>query len=408
MGDRTVTFRPMPGRSYDIVGSDTDAGVLLSIENHDGAYAEGVARLLADRVPEDGVVADVGANIGVLTVLLADVASRGRVVAFEPAPENLDYLHRNVARATNVEVVAAAVGASDGELRFDVNPDYPAGAHVAEDGALRVPCRSLDSWVAERGLDRLDALKIDVEGAEPDVLSGAAETIRRFTPVIVLECNAGSLRRIAGASFSQLLDQLRSLVPHVGILLDNGDVVPVLSNEHLELAMGQTGIVDLVGQWKRPGARSLLRARRHLADARHLVAGDAPPDPHNFVVTAPIAIDVDPVSPRARAGETVTLDVTVHNTSRWWLSPSFTWHPVNVAARWVGGAEAGRAFFAAPVAPGATASCAFRLEIPDDMQAGTHELEVTLVQEAFAWLADLDPRCSRRVSVTVTVEPPPQ
>lgn len=400
VADRTVAFHAGNGRSYDITGSDSDAGVLLSIVNHDGSYAGDLSAFLASRVPADGVVLDVGANIGVLTVMLSDLAARGRVVAFEPSQENLRYLRANVGRRKNVEIVEAAVASYDGHLQFDDNPDYPAGAHIAPGGNVSIPCRSIDSWALEHGLTRLDVMKIDVEGAEPQVLSGAAETIRRFCPTIVAECNVASLRRVCGSGFSELRQQLCSLVPHVGILRSGGKVVPLASDEHLELALGAEGVVDLVGYWNRPSIPASIEARFHLRGLRRFLSRSTPPNPHNFVVTAPITIELDPAPLQARSGDNLRVRVRVTNASRWWLSSDFVYHPVNIAARWVGGAEAGRAAFPAPVPAGGTAEV-YLVVAPPPLPGG-HVLEITLVQEHFAWISDLDPRCSLEVPVDVT------
>ncbi len=393
----------MAGRSYEIVGSDGDAGVLLSIADHDGAYAEGVSALVAARLAPDGVAFDVGANIGVLTVLLSDLAPEGRIVAFEPAPQNVGYLRTNVAGRNNVEIVEAAVGATDGTLRFDANLDYPAGAHVAEAGATIVSCRSIDSWIEERGLTRLDVVKIDVEGAEPQVLAGAANAVARFRPLIVAECNVASLRRVSGTGFTELRAQLAALVPTVGLLHNDGSIVPLESDEHLELALGAEGVVDLVGYWDRRRLAPAIRARQHLRRLHRATAADTPPDPHNFVVTAPIDLAVESPGPRRWvAGDEVDLVVRVANGSRWWLSSDFVYHPVNVGARWTEGAEAGRASFAEPVPPGGAATVTLRATLPSS--AGRHILEITLVQEHFSWIADLDPRCATTLEFEVSPE----
>ncbi len=400
MGDRTVTFRPVDGRSYDIVGSETDAGVLLSIADHDGRYAEEVSALLLARVPADGVILDVGANIGVLTVLAADLADNGRVVAFEPGAENLRYLRLNVAGRTNVEIVEAAVSASDGTLRFDDNPDYPAGAHIAAAGGVEVACRSIDSWAEEHSLPRLDVLKIDVEGAEPAVLDGAVRTIARFHPLVVAECNVASLRRVSSTSFSALRAQLATMVHTVGILRPGGEIIPLESDEHLELTLAAEGVVDLVGYEDRRRIGPAIKARQHLRRLRAAAASATPPDLHNFVITAPVGLSLEPGATLAgAAGTERSLRVHVENRSRWWLSPDFVYHPVNIGARWVGGPEAGRATFDSPVPPGGSADVDLDVVLPNSV--GTHTLEISLVQEHFAWVVDLDPRCSLRVDFEV-------
>lgn len=369
MPDRTVTFTPAPGRAYEIVGSAEDRGVLLSIENHAGAYEEGVSRFLTRAVRPGDVVLDVGANIGVLTVLLTDLAGpTGRVVAFEPAPRNLEYLRRN---ATGAEIVAAAVGAADGELRFDVNDAYPAGAHVADDGDLVVPCRSIDSWAAD--VDRLDLIKMDVEGAEPDALHGARRTIERFRPSLVVECNVGALRRVGRASFTDFHRLLTTMFPVVAFVLEDGSTVPVRNLEHLELALGHHGVVDLVGTFERPGTRTKVRAVVHHARLRAEHNRRTPPSDRNFVVSGPFHFEAERIADDR-------LRVTVRNRSRWWLSSDFTYEPVHLASRSASG-EGARARFEKPLGPGRFTTL--------ELDVAPEPVVVTLVQEHYAWLDDL-------------------
>ena len=133
------------------------------------------------------VVLDVGANTGCFTVLASKlVGASGKVVALEPIGDNFRCLEKtieanNLANATPLQF---AVGDGDGEL--EIMLAEPSGQHsaVLERGreTVRVPVRTLDSLVAELGLERVDFIKVDVEGMEPEVLRGARETIRRFRP----------------------------------------------------------------------------------------------------------------------------------------------------------------------------------------------------------------------------------
>ena len=394
MSDRTVSLRSRRGTTIPIRGDGTDAGVLLSIETHGGSYAEGLQHLF-ERLPPDATVLDVGANIGVVSVLAAGAVPAGRVFAFEPAPGNLRHLEANVAPLPHVEIVPVAVGSADTTLRFDVNDAYPAGAHLAVDGGVEVPCRALDSWAGDEALTRVDLLKIDVEGAEPLVLDGARETIRRHRPVVVAECNVGALRRVAGTTAADLQRRLADLVPHVGVLRPDGLILPVEDDDDLELCLGFDGVVDLVGTWERPGLRSQLRGRREVGRLAARLRPTAPPDPHNFVISGDIALDVRTTDDEGA----LDVDVHVRNGSRWWLSPDFVYHPVTVGARWDGTVEAARADLDAPIPPGGSGHVRLRVPRPD--RPGRHRLQVTLVQEHFAWLADLDPRWSAWVEVQV-------
>jgi FkbM family methyltransferase len=109
-------------------------------------------------------------------------------VAFEPDPKNAAFLRRHVAanRAAKkiVAVEEAAVGASNGSVRFSTGTGTGTG-HIVADGGIEVRVLKLDDYVAAAGL-KPTHLKIDVEGAELDVLKGARETLMRCRPVIFL------------------------------------------------------------------------------------------------------------------------------------------------------------------------------------------------------------------------------
>ena len=132
------------------------------------------------------IVFDVGANIGAYTVLFAQwTGAAGRVVAFEPSPQSIAGLREQVRLngvADRVEIVEAAVSRGPGSAAFDTGgasgtnalvPDAEPGAHV-----IRVETTSLDAFCAARAMHP-SIVKIDVEGAELDVLRGARDTLAR-------------------------------------------------------------------------------------------------------------------------------------------------------------------------------------------------------------------------------------
>ena len=114
---------------------------------------------------------DVGANVGVYAALAAGAVG-ARVLALEPAAETLPDLRAMVALngiADRVDIRAVAAGAAPGVLRFTTGRGTTN--HAAADGAVEVPVETLDALCAERPPL---LLKVDVEGAEPEVLAGAA------------------------------------------------------------------------------------------------------------------------------------------------------------------------------------------------------------------------------------------
>jgi len=140
------------------------------------------------------VAVDVGANIGVTALIMGAYAGAGaRVIAVEPGPQSFALLQKNLAlnEASTVSAVRCAVSDAPGQVTFCENSAYGHLAPGAE--GLQVEVRTLDQIVEDLGLTRLDLLKIDTEGFEPQVLEGAKATLERLRPVIYLELNSWAL-----------------------------------------------------------------------------------------------------------------------------------------------------------------------------------------------------------------------
>lgn len=174
-------------------------------------------RLALAHVPANGVFLDVGAYFGWYALNVARERPRARVIAFEPVPSSQALLEENRARnrLPNVRLARAAVGAEAGEAEMELPPTANGGSArlAAGDGAAerrRVPVTTLDATVEAQGLVRVDLVKIDVEGAEVEVLRGAAETLRRHRPRLLVELNPTALRA-RGAEPAELLARLDEL-----------------------------------------------------------------------------------------------------------------------------------------------------------------------------------------------------
>ena len=175
------------------------------------AALDGLAALIERQVPRKSTVIDVGANIGLSTILLARMTER--VIAFEPSPPNVAFLRRNLERngITNVEIHAAAASDKPGTLRFHV-AQFGAGSHVVAAGhvssstmpTVDVPAVTLD----DAELPPVAFIKIDAEGHEPDVLAGARRLLARDRPLIYTEVNIWCLSAFAGHSPGALVRKL--------------------------------------------------------------------------------------------------------------------------------------------------------------------------------------------------------
>ena len=163
---------------------------------------------------------DAGANEGLFTVFAAQrVGPAGQVWAFEPSQRELLRLRRNLQlnQVGNVRTFPLALADHHGETEIKIADDEHSGqntlGHFAYEIELArrepVTTTRLDDWVQQECLDRLDILKLDVEGSELSVLAGASAVLRRLRPLLLLEVNENALQ-LQGTSARAVLDLLRS------------------------------------------------------------------------------------------------------------------------------------------------------------------------------------------------------
>jgi FkbM family methyltransferase len=164
-----------------------------------GAWQPDVWNFLAPTLPKGGVFLDVGAHIGYFSLKAAlKVGDSGRVVAFEPNPAMIRLLRQNLAASKIGNVNVQEIACTDREQMITLYASSTistAVSSLAQENvksetsphAVTVRGRPIDEVVRELGLTRMDAIKIDVEGAEVSVLRGARETLKRFAPKVILE-----------------------------------------------------------------------------------------------------------------------------------------------------------------------------------------------------------------------------
>jgi FkbM family methyltransferase len=152
---------------------------------------------LRAHTPKGGVFVDVGANVGTYAMVLArHVGAAGKVIAIEPHPVTHARLAFNRAASgfSQVTLVAAAAGASDGTLLIETDGDNLGASHVVTEaisgrGAIKVASLRLQRILEDASVSHVDALKIDVEGFEDRVLTGFfKEAPQRLWPrAVVIE-----------------------------------------------------------------------------------------------------------------------------------------------------------------------------------------------------------------------------
>jgi len=211
-------FRVLVGDEFDAVGT--------SLTNLAFRYSDGYA-LLFDLLHEGSTVIDVGAHIG--TFALAAASMGCRVIAIEPAPRNVALLRASITANgfTNITLIEAAAAASRGRAAF--RPDGAFGQITAgsnDEGTVLVDTAPIADIMHDLEVSQVDAVKVDVEGAELDALRGMATLLSApGRPPLVVEGNDHTLRSL-GHTPTDLL-QMTEALGYRNYLIGDHELAPV-------------------------------------------------------------------------------------------------------------------------------------------------------------------------------------
>lgn len=190
------------------------------LENMQGNWEPATARILESMAY--GTVLDVGANIGMTTLLHSQLADE--VHAFEPSPTTFALLKENVGTAAceNVTLHNFGLGQAAGASELTYSADNRSGAYVsdnvkASEGHMveTIRIETMDAFARDSGIGSVDMVKVDVEGFELNVLRGGASTLARHRPAMVLEMNHWCLNAFQRISIPDFLDVLLETFPIV-------------------------------------------------------------------------------------------------------------------------------------------------------------------------------------------------
>lgn len=199
-----------------------------------GTYEAEFSAALRQGVRPGDVCYDIGGYRGYMAGVFA-LAGASAVVVFEPLPANIKALMRlielNPDRPLRLE--RTAIGNTDGAVMFRIMPDSSMGklahspfqAGLCAEEVITVPIARLDTLLAERRVPPPNVVKIDVEGAEVDVLRGASRILREFRPRLFIEAHSAAL----ADESSQILSQYGYSVRQ----MESGIVPPELARHLL-------------------------------------------------------------------------------------------------------------------------------------------------------------------------------
>jgi len=180
---------------------------------YEGCFEPPTTELIKRYVKPEMTVVDIGANMGCHTLRMAKlVGEKGRVIAFEPMSWPAAKLRRNIELNSFNNISVERIGLSNARRREEniyFRTSWTLDGGSAPDSMKKesIDLMTLDEYVKEHNIQRIDFIKIDVDGYEYKAIQGARETLKRDKPLILIELGSYTLRE-AGDDISELVNTL--------------------------------------------------------------------------------------------------------------------------------------------------------------------------------------------------------
>jgi len=180
---------------------------------------------LQEETKQGDTILDIGAHIGLFAVIAAKLVSpNGKVYAFEPTPKTNDILHKTIAINHLDKIIEPrneAMGKSPGKTTFYISDNIGDNGNSLVSykkdrklNGIEVTILTVDDFVKQQNLQRVDFIKIDVEGAELDTLLGAIETFENLRPACILAIHPEPIAT-KGDSMKDIYNLVKSLDYHI-------------------------------------------------------------------------------------------------------------------------------------------------------------------------------------------------
>jgi FkbM family methyltransferase len=192
----------------DLVGLRMNLDMKVEKDYWLGTYELGLQEMIREKVEDDWVAYDVGANIGYISLLLAKaVGENGRVFAFEALPDNLVRLEKNLRLnqiGAMVKIISAAVTNISNQVQFLIGPSGAMGKVKGSAGrsdihnkTIEIKGISLDDFIFREGNPPPDVIKMDIEGGEVLAMEGMKKLLVEVRPLILMELHGPEASRKA-------------------------------------------------------------------------------------------------------------------------------------------------------------------------------------------------------------------
>lgn len=252
---------PYADRVFSLSGSSDDRSVWGAISTGDGKWEPHVMQAMSRLIRPTDVCMDIGANIGVYTLVMSELAHQGVVHAFEPSETNASFLARNITDNGLPNAHMHQIGLSDAPAQktFYYFKELAGCSFIAPEGesiedvlmsswgvdlertSETITIDTLDAWYGRTSLDGVDFIKMDVEGSELFAINGGRSIFDALRPTLLLEFNTMSLQKYYKVDPSQLHGRLTEIYSHIYVVPEDLAAEPTLVENYADLEPYVTG-----------------------------------------------------------------------------------------------------------------------------------------------------------------------
>lgn len=223
-----------------------------------GDYEKFELEIARTLIHPDMVIYDVGANIGIYSIFMASLAPNGTTYAFEPIPDNINYLKRNITlnKMKNIRFIQSAIGNQPGKLTIYLQKGS-IGTHsavVQSKDSIEVEVTTIDKVAQEFGSP--DLIKMDIEGFEGAALSGATKTLSK-QPILLMEFSRSHLEH-SGYSPSKVMEILLKNYRHCFHIDEKAKRLRPITNKNDAEALQNTNILCLPQHYSQKKLRDFM------------------------------------------------------------------------------------------------------------------------------------------------------
>jgi FkbM family methyltransferase len=216
--------------TYEIQGNPDDS-YFKTLPDHDlGGLANYLYRLVSFK--DIHISLDIGANIGLSTLLIAEICPGSKVIGFEPTPTAYEHMKENVSRASGwkqISLQPLAVGKTVGTVKFATSDTASAQNHVSQSNdGIDAKMTSIDAFSEFHMLPFVDFIKIDIEGYEMFAIEGAHKTLLKHRPTLFFEFNERAIVHHLKMDPEEYLARIMTMTGLLAVVdPSNGDTVPL-------------------------------------------------------------------------------------------------------------------------------------------------------------------------------------